>query len=746
MSALLLCLALAFQDPDPRDWPQFMRTPEHTGDAAEETLALPLGLVAQVRRGDAILTSPAVVGPRAYVVDQMGTAACVEWRTGRTVWTASPDGGGARGSNTSSPCVARGRVYFGTTAGSFHVLDAETGAAVRTVRLDASVTGSPTWANDSVYLQTAGSVLYCFDLDGQERWRWDHYKDYARAVPEELKRQHPGSYTRPHYGGGEVAVSGKRVVTHFGWDQVCLEDDGRRPSLVWCTRAALGKDDGIPMSASLSGGFAFTAWPGVDAAGSLLRVSLKDGSFDPKADQVHGKWAILGTPAVRGNAVFFGRNIRGVEAYEFGKGGLWALHGSSEADGFTPSISSPALTREHAVFTTLAGELVVASLAAKGSPASRVEPRPFRFRTPYGKAIGSSPAVSQGHVFFGGDDGFLYVLGPGGKLDPAPEAPDVSLPRSPVQSPTGRVYAWPSPYGGPGNAKFVDDAGLKPPFSLRYAVRGFGVFKQPPSASDRDLFFADLAGFVACLEQETGRLRWRVKLPRQEWASGGVLSGDGRVYVMRNGVRAGPLNAVFCLDAATGAVLWHREVGAPGDHHYGRAAPLLVDGRLISGAVRGDPPALAVEAWDARSGEPAWTVAMNASGRGVRLPTGAAEGGVVYFTGGADKPREGGGETVAIEASSGRVLWRTADVYCPGSGAPVVRDGRLYTSGWDWPVACLSTKDGAALWKMEKKQYWFHGPALGPDFLTARGYGGHAYRFDLEGKRQGVMIGSEGFT
>src|SRR5512147_1740662 len=79
------------------DWPQFMRNPAHTGDAADEGLRLPLGLVAQVRLDDAVLTSPVVVGQRAYVVDQMGTAYCIDIRAGRVVWKTSPDAAGAMG-------------------------------------------------------------------------------------------------------------------------------------------------------------------------------------------------------------------------------------------------------------------------------------------------------------------------------------------------------------------------------------------------------------------------------------------------------------------------------------------------------------------------------------------------------------------------------------------------------------------------------------------------------------------------
>jgi len=72
------------------DWPQFMRNPAHTGDAADEELQLPLGLAAQVRLDDAVMTSPAVVGDQVYVVDQMGTAYCIDVRAGQIVWKASP--------------------------------------------------------------------------------------------------------------------------------------------------------------------------------------------------------------------------------------------------------------------------------------------------------------------------------------------------------------------------------------------------------------------------------------------------------------------------------------------------------------------------------------------------------------------------------------------------------------------------------------------------------------------------------
>ena len=71
------------------DWPQFMRSAEHTGDATQEALLMPLELAVCVQLDDAVTTSPAVVGGRVYVADQMGTAYCIDPATNRIVWKSS---------------------------------------------------------------------------------------------------------------------------------------------------------------------------------------------------------------------------------------------------------------------------------------------------------------------------------------------------------------------------------------------------------------------------------------------------------------------------------------------------------------------------------------------------------------------------------------------------------------------------------------------------------------------------------
>ena len=77
-----LALLAAFPQGD-ADWPQFMRDSAHTGNGAGDEIKLPLGLAARVKLGDAILTSPAVVAGRVYVVDQMGTAYAMDPKAGQ---------------------------------------------------------------------------------------------------------------------------------------------------------------------------------------------------------------------------------------------------------------------------------------------------------------------------------------------------------------------------------------------------------------------------------------------------------------------------------------------------------------------------------------------------------------------------------------------------------------------------------------------------------------------------------------
>lgn len=734
-----LILVVASTTTSADDWPQFMRDPAHTGDAAAEGLSLPLGLIAQVKLDDAILTAPAIVAGRAYVVDQMGTAYCTDVRAGKIVWKTAPDGAQAMGSNTSSPCVASGRVYYGTTAGTFHILDAKTGKPVKTLNVGAPIVSAPTHANGSIYFQASDAVLRCLDLDGVERWTWDHYARY-KEPPEvtkstERERGHPGSYDRPHHGGGEVAVSAKKVVTSFGWDIVCVEDTGKQAKLIWCNRAPTGRDGASPMSSSISGDVVYNAGMGADGYMALTRLSMRDGKVakDINSRLIASPW---NTPAVRGTTV-------ALRDSSYGKNGITFLDCAArktiaswrDDKESTPMVSSHALAKNHLVATTLRGEVIVLDLDAKSNAKS------FRWRTPHGKGIGSSPAVADGCIFFGCDDGYFYVLGPNG--DPSfpflrkggdggvDEKLAIHESRSQVRSPTGKDSTWLSTCGNPGNTCFVDDAKMKPPLRMRWAARGYGHFLTPCVATAEDLVTVSLGGIITCQEQTTGRLRWRRQMPGAEWWTGsGLLVADGRLFVPRPTFNSME-GAFHCLDLRDGHTLWSADIG--GRYIWERAAPVAAGGKVVFGfGQKGKPPATILQAWDAATGKPAWQVELNVSGNRAGSIGGCSDGKVIYFTAGAsewqwkqegDKKR---GEVVAIEAATGKVLWRNNNLF--GTTYPVLAGDRLFLN--DQGLHCVSPTDGKPMWKRSAPGYTRF--SVGSDFLVMRGYGGHGVKVRLE--------------
>jgi len=370
--------------------------------------------------------------------------------------------------------------------------------------------------------------------------------------------------------------------------------------------------------------------------------------------------------------------------------------------------------------------------------------------------ITTTPAVSNGRVVFGCDDGFLYVLGSGGQRKPVVQNLDLHEPRGQLRPATGRTYDWATPSGDQANTRFVDDAKLKPPFQLRWAVRSFGLFHQPVSAARQDLVFVSMARTVACLEQQTGRMRWRRRLPRQSTQFQGVLCADGKIYIARPLQQRAPYQSVlWCLDQETGSTLWRQDIGT-GTSGVSKTPPVLTDGCVAFASFQGDPPKPVVQAWDAQTGEPKWQVPLNVAPKRerqrVRPPTGCALGDVMFFSVGGmtdnDPQDRYPGESVAIQARTGKVLWRTKEAFTTGYSSLAARDNRLYVFSYAGPMSCLSTTDGSLIWKSKQANNYFqHGPSLGPDFFAVKGYGGHTSRYSLANcQPQNVKSGAPDHT
>ncbi|QDU31387.1 Quinohemoprotein alcohol dehydrogenase ADH-IIG precursor [Anatilimnocola aggregata] len=733
------------------DWPQFMRNSEHTGDAAEEALQLPLGLATCVRLDDAITTSPAVVNGTVFVVDQMGTAYAIDPIESKILWQSSPDGNRAMGGNTSSVCVARGRVYYGTTAGRLHVLDAKDGRLIKSFDVGWPILGAAVFANDSIYLQSVGAIVHCFDLNGTERWRWDHYKSYQDPKTNKLASGFPGSFHDPHYAGGEVAVAGNRVVVNMGWDLYCLKDQGEKPEMVWCNRAPLGKDPGIAMGPAINGEWVYVGHPGTDQFGGFMRVRLADGGFDPKVDfrssgYPGSVWAVFATPAVREGTAYVPTHYMGVHAWNFDKHqALWAARTDNTLDQskFTSCISSPALTRGHCVFGTITGELhVIAVESTGGWPQFR--PTPFTFKTPLGRPIGSSPIACGGAVYFGCDDGYLYGLKAGGKLQLPQPRNDLHAVRSRAVPATGSSYGAPVASMDQANTGCVDDPRLKPPLRLRWATRPFDLRVQM-SADEDSLYFISEAGTFAALEQATGRIRWRQRLnsPIGGWQQ--LLLDRGQLFVTRStsALRARKPeeggSAFNAFDAKTGQLLWQAEWGSL--QGTCRTSPVIV-GDVVAGiTLEGSPPKPRARAFHAETGAALWSLDLPGNAKLMAGGTCVLDGKMIFSCG--QTWGAGLGATVVVEPGTGKVLWETTEHHIHGYGRPAGRDGLIYLGGQSGaPMVCLSVFDGSLKWKVDMVSY-SHSPSLGQDFFVTRSYGGHGILRELASGKPIIRNGRE---
>ena len=291
---------------------------------------------------------------------------------------------------------------------------------------------------------------------------------------------------------------------------------------------------------------------------------------------------------------------------------------------------------------------------------------------------------------------------------------------------TGLLKTWPE--GGP--ALLWKASGIGKGFSSVAVVKGT-VYATGDVGGD--LVLSALSG--------TGALLWRqVQGPAYTASHGGARStpvvDNGMIYLV------GGSGRVTCHDAASGKIVWERELksfgGAPGGWGYAESA-LVVDGKVIvtPGGVTG------IVALDKRTGQDVWrsdaackahyssaivirdkahTLIVQGSGSGLlavdakdgrkvwsnnifagntaNCPDPAYEDGYLFWANGYGK----GGICFKVACREGvwsfAEAWRTSDMICHHGGY-VIDKGHIYgnhNAGW----SCLDLQTGATLWKNQK--------------------------------------------
>jgi outer membrane protein assembly factor BamB len=278
----------------------------------------------------------------------------------------------------------------------------------------------------------------------------------------------------------------------------------------------------------------------------------------------------------------------------------------------------------------------------------------------YLSAIESSPAVVNGVVYFGSDDGNVYALNAstGAKLwsyttgSYVFSSPAVVNGVVYVGSVDGNMYA------------LYANTGAK-----LWSYASGPVDYSSPAVANGVVYFSSFDNNFYALNASTGAKLWSYTNTHSSTSSPAVANGV--VYVGSED------NNVYALNASTGARLWSYATGGPVIY----SSPAVVNGVIYIGSADHN-----VYALNASTGAKLWSY----STVDIIESSPAVVNGVVYIG-------SGDGNVYALNASTGVKLW-SYDTHGFVESSPAVANGVVYVGGGDGNVYALNAGTGVKLW------------------------------------------------
>ncbi len=698
---------------------------QHSGNAPNIHLTVPLQLQAAIPLTDAIFTSPVIAGGRIYALDGSGVLFCVDADTLEVLWKFVSDDSRFNCNNYSSPVFTHGCIHFGTMTGTYYVLDAQNGDVVQKLECGEPIFSCPVVGSDTVYFVTLGSQVYAISPHGEIRWKWDYVREVLKFDgdrwngQEWLKHQHSRVTWREQFlCSRDFALHKNTLVIPAGGSIVWLQDTGTAPKLLG---GYAPNESPATLGLSLDQqGTVYRQWFRRDNTGHIEVLRIADrkvvASFVPgtQSDYQSDPSMSFSAVSIRDGAVY---RCRPEQTFGFCR----HAEGKTTRMGNYPSITQPMLAGNHALVSCLDGRLAIVPLDPDQADTA------WTFRTPFGRPITAAAAAANGQVVFGGEDGYLYILGPKGTA----ALPDRPLKLNRIRSPlTGRytdaAYNWDTHFGNQANTNRTEQ-NLKMPLAMRWIRRCEGTIKHLSTFGEGRVYTHTAEGQVMAVEQETGRLLWRAYYPGVHVSFTTPAYHQGRLYVPQAGLHKSHLR---CLDAATGQLIW--EVPFTGSPSWNRQVPPLIHDGLIfyqfsTGKYTGrnwlfehqstfgfaDDQRPLVRAWDLQTGREVWTLDFSKYGHGGDDAGMCLDDDTLYYSCYFGN-RAVTGVTAAIEPASGTIKWVTTDYAVHAGCAPSINQGRLYLGGYNAVegnvnrVWCLDADNGKLIWKSDPVERAIH--------------------------------------
>lgn len=667
--ALLLTSTLSAAELPSTEWPQFHRDARRSGDNPQAELKFPLERTTAVRFPAPIYASPAVANGKVYIQDALGNVACIDPDANRAIWTTNIGGI----NNTSSPAVQDGRVYVGSSRGALAILDANDGKLLREVPANGAVLTAPALANGSVYFSTLHGKLTKITPAGDVVWTFDGGK--------------LGTVDFAIWEKDILFFAGKTVTNLYR-----LRDEGSAVKEISKTPAP---SNCVPVAGPAFVTAETYSFPSFDSEFGRFYYMSKTGKLLVNTDLSDSRIV----PAVRDGVIY-----RGDKTFKYDEGFKlqWRTEASQLYDG--GSHSSPALGKNVLAIGCERG--LVHFLALDGTGKTR---RPlWQYRTERAgepnSAVSSSPAIVNGRVFFGGEDGILYGLGNGEAVSVA----DVQNAKGRAERVALKGAEWPTPGCDMGFSYVSPDVEVRPPFAVEWKTRIWSVFKAPMIVAESRVFCSGRLGNLTCLDARTGEILWKTHHPGVEsrpaptFADGKLLlmrirNGQGdSPYVSSSAPSGGPPGeGLYCHDAATGKLLWHKPMAFK--YHFNHDGLAVHAGKVIVEEVANDGKVQFV-AYSLDSGEEAWRRTLdgvqNVGAKGpLKLPprfSGIIAGGL-FCVSISDKG------TFGINPDDGTIVWKETETFITRRTRIAARDGVLVVFAGEGDHA-FDARTGKKLW------------------------------------------------
>lgn len=277
------------------------------------------------------------------------------------------------------------------------------------------------------------------------------------------------------------------------------------------------------------------------------------------------------------------------------------------------------------------------------------------------------------------------------------QAPTTTTP-TPAPKPEDRSFEWPEYGYTQARTRFFPLAEpARPPFPLRWSVRGNDLLEFGPVAGGSSLYLLKNNGALYAIKRRSGVVYWKKKLGHLAASSPAYANGVLFCTILE-GAKGSKQGRVVAFNVEYPRVRWSRTLSSRTE-----TSPIVVDGTVYVGSENGT-----VYAFRADDGKLLWTTKAS----------GAVKGGLAYDAG---KLFFGdyGGHVHAVSAASGRKIWDVTGgggAFGLGGGqfyaTPSVAFGRVYLGNTNGSMYSFSAKNGALAWRKGTGNYVYSSAAV----------------------------------